>query len=143
MIGSWIVVGVIAAVCIVVAVMTVVTWPWMLGLIALFAVVQQCRYWYRRFSMRYRLTSYRLLEESGLVSRTVNRIELIDIEDIQLVRSLIDRIVGIGSIVLLTHDVSHPKLKIMGVENVEKRFDELEQAMRAEKRRREFRLEQG
>jgi len=143
MIGSWIIVGLLVAACLIVALFTLVAWPWMILASAVIVLIQQCRYWYRRLNDRYRLTSYRLLQETGIISRTVNRVELIDIEDIQLVRSLIDRMVGIGSIVLLTHDVSHPKMRISAIDDVEKRFDELEQAMRLEKRRREFRLEQS
>lgn len=144
MIGSWILVGIICSICIVVAIMfPVIGWLWMLAVMAVVVIGQQCRYWYWRMNHRYRLTSYRLLEETGIISRTVNRIELIDIEDLQVVRTLVDRMVGIGSIVLLTHDVSDPKLTIRAVENVDQRYDDLEQAVRKEKRRREFRLEQS
>jgi hypothetical protein len=142
MIGSWIVVGILVAICMIIGTMTVVGWPWMLAASFSIVLVQQCRYWYRRHHDRYRLTSYRLLQESGIISRTVNRVELIDIEDIQLVRTLIDRMVGIGTIVFLTHDVSSPKMRIPAIDDVEKRFDELEQVMRLEKRRREIRVDQ-
>ena len=144
MIGSWIVVGAVVAAGLSMPVFfPSIGWTW--ALLACFLVVlgQQCRYWYWRFGLKYRLTSYRLLEESGIISRTVNRVELIEIEDIQLVRTLIDRLVGIGSIKILSRDLSHPQMQIDAIEEVENRFDELEQAMRIEKRRRELHIPQG
>lgn len=142
MIGSWIVVGILVAICLTIATLTVVGWPWMLAASFAIILIQQCRYWYRRHHDKYRLTSYRLIQESGILSRTVNRIELIDIQDIQLVRSLIDRMVGIGTIALLSNDISSPKMRINAIDDVEKRFEELESVLRVEKRRREIRVEQ-
>ena len=61
---------------------------------------------YQRLSMHYRLTTHRLVIERGILSRTDDRILLVDIDDITVRQGLIDRMLDIGTVVLNTSDNS-------------------------------------
>jgi membrane protein YdbS with pleckstrin-like domain len=61
---------------------------------------------YRRLSVRYQLTTYRLFHEKGLLSRTRDRIEVIDIDDVTLTQGLIERMLDLGTIHIISSDES-------------------------------------
>lgn len=113
--SGWIVVGIAA----------VLAWA-ILGLVV----------WYRRLSVRYQLTTYRFFHESGLLSRTRNRIEVIDINDVTLQQGLIERMFNVGTIHIQSSDVTHPDLYLPGIEDVGRVTDLIDNTRRAERQRR-------
>ena len=64
---------------------------------------------------RYRLTKTRLISDIGFFSRNVNEILLYRILDVELHRTLGQRIFGVGDILLFTADPSSPNFRIRSV----------------------------
>jgi membrane protein YdbS with pleckstrin-like domain len=91
---------------------------------------------YRRLSVRYRLTTYRFFHEAGLLNRTRNRIEVIDINDVTLQQGLIDRMFNVGTIHIQSSDVTDPDLYLPGIEEVGRVTDLIDNTRRAERQRR-------
>lgn len=96
---------------------------------------------YRRASVHYELTSQRLIHRHGILSRTTDRIELIDVDDIQYTQGLVERMLGVGAIVIKSSDLSHPELRLQGIDNVQTVADILDDARRQERRRRGLHIE--
>jgi len=91
---------------------------------------------YRRLTVRYRLTTYRLFYETGLLSRTRDRIEVIDINDVTLRQGLIERMSNVGTIYVQSSDVTSPSLNMIGIEDVRRVTDLIDNTRRAERQRR-------
>jgi membrane protein YdbS with pleckstrin-like domain len=91
---------------------------------------------YRRLTVRYRLTTYRLFHETGLLSRTRDRIEVIDINDVTLRQGILDRMVNVGTIRVQSSDVTNPNLNLLGIEDVRRITDLIDDTRRAERQRR-------
>jgi membrane protein YdbS with pleckstrin-like domain len=91
---------------------------------------------YRRMTVTYRLTTYRLFHETGLLKRTRDRIEVIDINDVTLQQGFIERMFNVGTIHLLSSDVTNKDLKMEGIDNVRRVTDLIDNTRRAERQRR-------
>jgi membrane protein YdbS with pleckstrin-like domain len=91
---------------------------------------------YRRMTVRYRLTTYRLFHEIGLLSRTRDRIEVIDINDVTLTQGVIERLFGVGTIHVVSSDVTHGTLHMPGIEDARRVTDLIDDTRRAERHRR-------
>lgn len=59
---------------------------------------------------KYKLTSQRLRLERGVLTKTIDEVELYRIKDTQLNQTLIDRMLGIGTIEVLSSDETNPRL---------------------------------
>ncbi len=95
----------------------------------------------RRMGTRYRLTNQRFFIETGILRRVTDRIEVIDIDDLQFQQNLIERTFDVGSITLTSNDRSVPKVSLLGIEHVQHLADLIDQARRAERNRRGLYLE--
>lgn len=95
----------------------------------------------RRLGIRYRLTNQRFFLERGILNRVTERIEVIDIDDLQFEQSLFERMVGIGSITLTSTDHDVPKFRLVGIDHVQEVSDLIDQARRAERNRRGLYIE--
>ena len=91
---------------------------------------------YRRMTVRYQLTNYRLFHETGLLSRTRDRIEVIDIDDVTLRQGLIERMFDVGTIQVCSSDLTHGKLAMAGIEDARTVTDLIDNTRRAERQRR-------
>jgi membrane protein YdbS with pleckstrin-like domain len=88
-------------------------------------------YFYRIWSLKYKLTNHRLYFYEGFFTRTSDSMELVYIEDIQLVQTFFDRIFngGVGRLVIFSSaDKTHPKLFIKGIENPQPIFEKIDKA---------------
>ena len=85
---------------------------------------------------RYRITNYRIDFERGWLSTTIDTLELWHVEDIKFHQSLWEKIVGVGSIAILSHDDTTPNLALHGVPHARQLFTTLEQRIIAVKRQR-------
>lgn len=111
-------------------------WMWLaVGVLAAWAVLGIVML-YRRLTVRYQLTTYRLFHEVGLLSRTRDRIEVIDIDDVTLTQGLIERMLNVGTIQVISSDVSHGKLEMRGIEEARRVTDLIDDTRRAERQRR-------
>jgi membrane protein YdbS with pleckstrin-like domain len=71
-----------------------------------------------KLSVRYRLTNYRLFKESGILSRSLNEIELIRVDDVAVHQNLLQRVFNVGIVtVIAPTDPTEPRLELVGVEN--------------------------
>jgi membrane protein YdbS with pleckstrin-like domain len=96
---------------------------------------------YRRLTVRYRLTNYRFFHDAGLLSRTGNRIEAIDIDDVTVRQGLIERMFGVGTIHIASSDHTDPSLDLPGIEDVRTVADLIDSTRRAERHRRGLHIE--
>jgi membrane protein YdbS with pleckstrin-like domain len=106
-----------------------------LGAIVLWAILGLVLL-YRRMTVRYRLTTFRFFHETGLLSRTRNRVEVIDINDVTLRQGLIERMFDVGTIHVQSSDVTDPEIDLPGIENVRQVTDLIDNTRRAERQRR-------
>lgn len=81
------------------------------------------------------ITNQRIIEETGILSKKTNEVELFRVKDIKLVQPFFLRLVGLSNIVLETSDRTHPFKTIPGI----KKGKELREELRGciEKRREE------
>ena len=105
---------------------------------------------WHRLTVSYRLTSYRLFHEKGLLNRTRDRIEVIDIDDVTLTQGLVERMFNVGTIHILSSDESlknekvpahDGKLAMPGIEDARAVADLIDNTRRAERNRRGVFLE--
>jgi hypothetical protein len=96
---------------------------------------------YRRLAVHYRLTRYRLFHERGIVSRVTDRLETIDIDDVIVKQTLLDRLVGTGTILVMSSDRTAPEVRMAGIDQVSHVADLIDTTRRAERQRRGIHLE--
>jgi hypothetical protein len=77
-------------------------------------------FFHRRWGISYRLTSRRLFHQQGLLLRSTDCIEVADIDVIRVVQSLPQRLLGVGTVTLLTRDIAHPKLVLRGIAEIDR-----------------------
>lgn len=106
-------------------VVALVMWGW-LGFVLL----------YRRLTVHYRLTTFRLFHEAGLLSRKRDRIEVIDINDVTLRQGIIERMFNTGTIHIESSDTSDPEFDMPGIDDVRHVADLIDNTRRAERQRR-------
>lgn len=115
-----------------------VVWGLLLLLPALLLCYLSCVYIYRVWTISYRLTEHRFYHEEGFFNRVRDVIEIIDVDDLKLEQSLIDRLIngGVGTVIIESNDATHPKLPLYGLENPEKVFDAIDEARRKQRTER-------
>jgi membrane protein YdbS with pleckstrin-like domain len=105
---------------------------------------------YRRATVKYWLTNYRLFHERGFLSRTRDRIEVIDIDDVTITQGLMERLFNVGTIQILASDetlkndkdpAKDGRLIMRGIENVKTVADLIDDTRRNERNRRSVYLE--
>ncbi len=106
---------------------------------------------YRRYTVNYRLTSFRLFHETGLLSRTRDRIEVIDIDDVTLTQGLVERMFNVGTIRVLASDQSLSDregtknglgtLEMLGIDDPRAVADLIDNTRRSERERRAIFME--
>lgn len=90
---------------------------------------------YRQLAISYRLTNEILTIQRGVVSITQDRLELQDVDDITVEQGLVDRMLGIGTIVIRSSDVSDPVLPLEGINDVQTVADLLDKTRRKKRAR--------
>ncbi len=110
------------------AILPTVTWCWV-----------GCIYIYRVWTIKYRLITYRFYHEEGIFHHVKDVIEVIDISDMKLKRTLWDRVVngGVGTVILDSSDGSNPSLELKGLDEPERVFESIDEV------RRKQRVERG
>jgi uncharacterized membrane protein YdbT with pleckstrin-like domain len=105
---------------------------------------------YRRATVKYRLTNYRLFHERGFLNRTRDRIEVIDIDDVTLTQGVMERMFNVGTIQVIASDETlkdhkdpskDGKLFMRGIEDVKTVADLIDDTRRKERNRRSVYLE--
>lgn len=66
---------------------------------------------------RYKLTNQRLVVETGLMSRTLAEVDLRSVEDLVFRQGPLERLLGIGTIGVVSSDKNAPRLQLLGVKD--------------------------
>lgn len=66
---------------------------------------------------KYSLTEDRLFTDVGFLSSTEEQLQLYMVKDISLKRSLFQKMLGLGTVVLLTGDSSNPRVELENIPN--------------------------
>ncbi len=95
----------------------------------------------RRLRHYYRLTPETFFHQRGLLIKSTSPIEIIRIDDIALHQTILQRLLNVGTIRILSNDTTDPVLVLKGIPDVQKAFAVIDQARRAERRRRALRVD--
>jgi len=83
------------------------------------------------YGHRYRLSDERLFIDRGLFSQTIDQTELIRVDDVRVHKSFINRLLGIGSVEVISTDVTDSNARIVGVAQAEDVAEGIRSRMRA------------
>lgn len=98
-------------------------------------------YFYERIAVHYELTSQRFIHKRGILTRTTDRIDVVDIDDVTFRQGIIQRMLGVGTIILEGSDNTHPKLTLLGIDQVDKVSGMIDDTRRKERRRRSVHID--
>ena len=149
MTGNWLLGGILSVCLLVLGIILwskgwsppVVWWGVLIALAALWGYLLSLLL-RRRLGVHYRLSTQRFFHENGILRHKTDLIEVIDMDDITFEQSLIERMVGVGSIHIISSDRSHPELTIDGIEDVKEVAAKMQNARHAERLRRGLHIEQ-
>ena len=143
MVGYWILAGIATVGAIVAGVLLPepITWTVGLAIAGALWVAMIFYFFYLRLSIDYRLTSQRLIFRRGILQQVTDRTEMIDIDDVQVTQGLVERMLGVGTIRLLSSDTSDPTLIMRGIDNALNVSQLIDNARREERRRRGMYIE--
>lgn len=96
---------------------------------------------YQRLSHDYKLTNQRFIHGHGILRRVTDRIEVIDIDDVQVTQGFIERMLGVGTIRILSSDVTSPMTTLVGIDDVTRIATLIDDTRRNERRRRSVHIE--
>ena len=98
-------------------------------------------YWLRALGTHYRVTTQRVVIESGFFSKRMEQIDLYRVVDYVVERPFGQRLLGTGNLVLEAMDKTTPEVRIAAVRtDVMALYEKLRAAAEAEKRRRGVRV---
>jgi membrane protein YdbS with pleckstrin-like domain len=66
---------------------------------------------------RYRLSNQRLVVETGLITRTLVEVDLRSVDDLIFRQGLMERLLGIGTVSVVSSDRNAPRLPLVGVKD--------------------------
>ena len=137
MLGA-VVLAAVATIALVVGGVYFQNWIVPLGLAAVLWLVVVAMLAQRRLGIHYKMTNQMFYDQRGIMTRTTNRIEAIDIDDVTWQQGVLDRMTGVGNIKISSRDRTDPVFWMRGIENVEQVAQLIDKARRAERLRRGF-----
>lgn len=97
--------------------------------------------WWQQGSKLYRLTTRRIVVETGVLSKRLEQIDLYRIADYTVDRPFAQRMLGTGNLLLRTFDKTTPELDVREIKtDVVALYEKLRAATEAEKSRRGVRM---
>lgn len=130
--GSFIILGLITAALIAGGIF----FPLVLIAIPVLWIAQIVRVWWIKLGVAYKLTNRRFIHESGVIKRTTDRIEVIDIDDVTVIQGIMDRMFNVGTIHITSSDRTHPDIYLHGIKDVKRVALMMDDARQAERDRR-------
>jgi uncharacterized membrane protein YdbT with pleckstrin-like domain len=91
--------------------------------------------WYKVASRRYRLTNQRLFVQHGIVAKHLEEIELFRVKDVTVRQGFLQRILGCGTVTVLSTDDTTPVLQIAGIARPVEIKEAIRNAFRAARKR--------
>jgi membrane protein YdbS with pleckstrin-like domain len=108
------------------------TWPlWVLALVGLPGMAWTLL---KHLTTRYKLSSQRVEFERGVLSKTVDSLELWRVLDVRYKQTLLDRILGNATITLIGTDRTDPELVMHGLPGHRALFEKLRDAVQVARR---------
>lgn len=144
MIGSWVGAGVFTVAAIVLGLFLGfdgTQWGWDIGVIAVLWLALVLWLLYQQFSIRYAVTSQRLIHERGILWRQIDRIEAIDVDDVSVTQGPIARMFGVGDVKIVSSDQSTPLFYLRGIDDVRAVATIIDEVRRKERRKRGVHIE--
>ena len=93
------------------------------------------RAWYLVASTRYRLTTQRLFVQTGLIAKDLEEVELFRVKDVTLSQGMLDRMLGTGTVTVLSTDDTAPRLELAGIRDPLAAKEAIRTAFRAARQR--------
>jgi uncharacterized membrane protein YdbT with pleckstrin-like domain len=94
-------------------------------------------FWVRRLGRHYRLTTERVVIETGIFSKRVDQIDIYRITDYVVELPFGQRLMGTGNLVLNAMDKTTPQVRLVGLKtDVRALYEKLRKATEVEKHRR-------
>ncbi|MCG8585291.1 MAG: PH domain-containing protein [Pirellulales bacterium] len=142
MIGVWIALAALSVILLILAI-SLGSWWWQVFFYAtpILWLGGYARLLYNQWSVNYKLTTKRFTHEHGLLRRVTDRIEVIDMDDVSVSQSLVERFTGTGTVKITSSDRSHPEFYIKGIDDAVKVAGDMDDARRAERERRGLHIE--
>ena len=143
MYGSWLLAVIVTLVAVLLCVLVPLLMVWIAAPIIVVAlwVSLLVSFAILRLGVEYTLTTQRFIHKSGLLTRVMNRIAVIDIDDVAYEQRFMERMFGVGTIKLLSSDISDPKLILRGIDDVQRVATLIDDARREERRKRAIYME--
>ena len=71
-----------------------------------------------KLTVRYRVTTHRLFKDSGLLSRHLEEVELLRVDDVSVRQNILQRIFNTGVVIVIApSDATEPRIELQGIEN--------------------------
>ena len=97
--------------------------------------------WLQTAGKHYRITTRRIVVETGLLSKTLEQIDLYRVADYTVERPFGQRLLGTGNLLLKTFDKTTPELHVLAIKaDVVALYERVRAATEAEKVRRNVRM---
>jgi uncharacterized membrane protein YdbT with pleckstrin-like domain len=90
----------------------------------------------RKRSVAWKVTSRRIEIEHGWLSRKLDTLELWKVQDVEFTQSILQRMLGVGTLLVKAHDAQEPVLCILGVPGSREVYDRLMSAVMAARQQR-------
>lgn len=112
-------------------------WPWWVAVICVvLAVLALVAPWLVLRTTRYRISNYRIDYERGILKKRIDTLELWHVDDISFEQGLVDRMMNVGSIIVVSDDKTTPRLELQGIPDPRRIFEALKNRVIAVKRQR-------
>lgn len=97
--------------------------------------------WFQTLGRTYRITTRRIVVETGVLSKKLEQIDLYRVADYTVERPFGQRIMGTGNLMLKTFDKTTPELNVLAIStDVVKLYEQVRAATEADKARRGVRM---
>lgn len=99
------------------------------GVVAILGVVWFLTEHFRRIGLRIKITTETIDLERGVFGKRIDTIQLWRVRDIDFRQSIMERILGVATIHVLSHDQENPNVVLRGLPGGRTLFDELRDAI--------------
>src|SRR5690606_12331771 len=97
--------------------------------------------WFQTLGRSYRITNRRIVDETGVLSKKLEQIDLYRVADYTVDRPFSQRIMGTGNLMLKTYDKTTPELHVLAIKADEvKLYVDVRAATELDKARRGVRM---
>jgi uncharacterized membrane protein YdbT with pleckstrin-like domain len=97
--------------------------------------------WWSSRGRRYRLTTRRVVVETGILNKRLEQVDLYRVSDYTVLRPISQRLLGTGNLILRTLDQSSPEVAVSNIKtDVVALYERIRAATEAEKKKRGVRV---